>query len=48
MTLRNFGIKSLQELEERLQELGLTLRTAENAESFGIEAATDEEPETIS
>jgi DNA-directed RNA polymerase subunit alpha len=25
MTLRNFGVKSLQELEERLKELGLTL-----------------------
>ncbi|MDP2920474.1 MAG: DNA-directed RNA polymerase subunit alpha [Dehalococcoidia bacterium] len=27
MTLRNFGIKSLQELEERLSELGFTLRS---------------------
>jgi DNA-directed RNA polymerase subunit alpha len=29
MTLRNFGVKSLQELEERLQELGLTLSAPE-------------------
>ncbi len=39
MTLRNFGIKSLQELEERLSELGLTLKTADS-ESF-IAGATD-------
>ena len=32
MTLRNFGIKSLQELEERLGELGLTLRQADSGE----------------
>jgi len=38
MTLRNFGIKSLQELEERLSELGLTLKTADS-ESFITEAA---------
>ncbi len=29
MTLRNFGVKSLQELEERLIELGLTLAISE-------------------
>ncbi len=29
MTLRNFGVKSLQELEERLKELGLTLAISE-------------------
>jgi DNA-directed RNA polymerase subunit alpha len=29
MTLRNFGVKSLQELEERLKELGLTLTAPE-------------------
>jgi DNA-directed RNA polymerase subunit alpha len=30
MTLRNFGIKSLQELEERLAELGLTMKSADS------------------
>ncbi len=30
MTLRNFGIKSLQELEERLSEFHLTLKTRES------------------
>lgn len=47
MTLRNFGIKSLQELEERLQELGLTLKSADGGENFDAEAPTNEEPETI-
>jgi len=28
MTLRNFGVKSLQELADRLGELGLTLITS--------------------
>jgi DNA-directed RNA polymerase subunit alpha len=36
MTLRNFGVKSLQELEERLKELGLTLVISE--ENQGGEA----------
>jgi DNA-directed RNA polymerase subunit alpha len=40
MTLRNFGIKSLLELEERLSELGLTLKTAD---SIDYEAAANEE-----
>ncbi len=30
MTLRNFGIKSLQELEEKLSEYGLTLQSADS------------------
>jgi DNA-directed RNA polymerase subunit alpha len=38
MTLRNFGIKSLQELDERLAELGLTLKSAEGD---GIEGEPD-------
>jgi DNA-directed RNA polymerase subunit alpha len=47
MTLRNFGIKSLQELEERLNELGLTLKpTAEAAAEAGEgEAAEGAEAE---
>ena len=48
MTLRNFGIKSLQELEERLQELGLTLKSADGGDFTEIDAnKEDEEPETI-
>ena len=41
MTLRNFGIKSLQELDERLAELGLSLKSAEDESSEG-EAEPDE------
>lgn len=46
MTLRNFGVKSLQELEERLQELGLTLQTPdenqEEAETETVETPVAE------
>ncbi|MDD5190402.1 MAG: DNA-directed RNA polymerase subunit alpha [Dehalococcoidales bacterium] len=42
MTLRNFGIKSLQELEERLSELGLTLKTADSVD-YDAAAETDED-----
>jgi len=40
MTLRNFGIKSLKELEERLNELGLTLKSADG-ESIIDDAAEE-------
>lgn len=41
MTLRNFGIKSLQELEERLADLGLTLKSADKPEGEeAVEAAS--------
>jgi DNA-directed RNA polymerase subunit alpha len=48
MTLRNFGVKSLQELEERLQELGLTLTVSEEnqgqeGDGENAEAGTEEE-----
>jgi len=49
MTLRNFGVKSLQELEERLQELGLTLVVSEEnqAQETGDESSvTDTAEET--
>jgi DNA-directed RNA polymerase subunit alpha len=42
MTLRNFGVKSLQELEERLRELGLTLEISEEHK----QKATEGEEET--
>ena len=51
MTLRNFGVKSLQELADRLGELGLTLiqsgeNSAESAENeAGTEAAAATEQE---
>jgi DNA-directed RNA polymerase subunit alpha len=38
MTLRNFGVKSLQELEERLKELGLTLTISEENKTENGEA----------
>jgi DNA-directed RNA polymerase subunit alpha len=43
MTLRNFGVKSLQELADRLGELGLPLiQSGENlAESTDDEAETE-------
>ena len=43
MTLRNFGVKSLQELADRLGELGITLIQSEEnpAESTGDEAETE-------
>ena len=43
MTLRNFGVKSLQELADRLGELGLTLIQSEenSAESADDEAETE-------
>ncbi len=39
MTLRNFGIKSLQELEDRLSELGLSLKLSEDATKEPAETA---------
>ena len=47
MTLRNFGVKSLQELEERLKEMGLTLIVSgENqGEETGDGIPTAETPE---
>jgi DNA-directed RNA polymerase subunit alpha len=42
MTLRNFGVKSLQELEERLQELGLTLAISEENKTENLDDATNE------
>jgi DNA-directed RNA polymerase subunit alpha len=47
MTLRNFGVKSLQELEERLKELGLTLVVSEEnkGEEAGNEIPTTETTE---
>ena len=43
MTLRNFGVKSLQELADRLGELGIPLIQSEEnpAESVDDEAATE-------
>jgi len=41
MTLRNFGVKSLQELADRLGELGLILITREH-----LTDSTEEEDET--
>jgi DNA-directed RNA polymerase alpha subunit len=43
MTLRNFGVKSLQELADRLGELGLPLIQSEEnlAESADDEAETE-------
>ncbi len=47
MTLRNFGVKSLQELDDRLGELGLKLIQSENAgETAENEAEKDEEAES--
>src|SRR5208283_5115975 len=44
MTLRNFGVKSLQELDDRLGELGLKLIQSENVgEAAENEAEKDEE-----
>jgi DNA-directed RNA polymerase subunit alpha len=42
MTLRNFGVKSLQELADRLGELGLTLITS----GEHLTDSTEEEDET--
>ena len=47
MTLRNFGIKSLQELDERLSELGLSLKSKDDsAETEGTEEAAADESAT--
>ncbi len=47
MTLRNFGVKSLQELDDRLGELGLKLIQSENAgETAENETEKDEEAES--
>lgn len=44
MTLRNFGIKSLQELEERLGELGLSLKSPDG-EELDLEQLAQEQPD---
>jgi DNA-directed RNA polymerase subunit alpha len=46
MTLRNFGVKSLQELEERLKELGLTLAISEENKTENGEAEITEPEDT--
>ncbi len=46
MTLRNFGVKSLQELEERLQELGLTLAISEENKTENGEGEITEPEDT--
>lgn len=46
MTLRNFGVKSLQELEERLKELGLTLVISEENKTENGEAEITEPEDT--
>jgi DNA-directed RNA polymerase subunit alpha len=42
MTLRNFGIKSLQELDERLGELGLSLKMADSEAEATPDTVTPE------
>lgn len=42
MTLRNFGVKSFQELEDRLEALGLTLRQSDDQQAEEIEEDTTE------
>ena len=42
MTLRNFGIKSLQELEERLSELHISLRSPDSESETNLDATTSE------
>ena len=46
MTLRNFGVKSLQELEERLKELGLTLAISEENKTENSEGEITEPEDT--
>ncbi|MBN1643206.1 MAG: hypothetical protein JW856_00070, partial [Dehalococcoidales bacterium] len=41
MTLRNFGVKSLQELKERLEELGLSLESQDDNNPGGKKAEED-------
>jgi DNA-directed RNA polymerase subunit alpha len=41
MTLRNFGVKSLQELADRLSELGLTLLHSDDNTEKSTEDATE-------
>ena len=45
MTLRNFGVKSLQELEERLNDLGLSLRPTTGTPEEGQEGVEGEAEE---
>jgi DNA-directed RNA polymerase subunit alpha len=46
MTLRNFGIKSLQELDERLRELGLSIKPAAEEKTAEVAEVAETQPAT--